>query len=812
MKTTKLYARESVMFDAVLNILDSNGVAVDITDWAFALDLMRQAGAPEVTLAMAATSGAQGMEVVDGSLGQLRLVIDQATLSGIPDTTGDFTLFGDLLGTSPGGDERIVATVEINITTAGSEFPGGTNQVVLDAISAAQAARAEAAAINAEAAIAVVARDGSNLLDPAAAGWELGKRINQSNGNADTVSGWDSTPFIPVEAGKSYVTNVIGFFALYDANQNYLQGLSASPEWVKPFLTPPANGFVRGSAQSVGNYSRDKMFFQEGAAWPLEVEPYGPILDDAKLVGAGDSGFADNAIGPAKLATWEPGENRANPTGRVDGKYMSLSGGPVSSASYSYWPAIEVEEGQVWTANQSMRFVTFLDAGGLARSTDGLEVVTQFTVPAGARYVIPTSNQASVNTFAIALGSDTPKFTPYRHHARLTLPTGERLISAGGDPDHFGLDRLRETRQRLRALRSGVTGVATVSGLAARLTVAMIGDSWVHDAGRFGRPAARSLWTKYHSGETNRGPIGMGWISFKGAGSGSSPNGAVWYNNVLTGTGTWASENGTSYGPDTGSESSSTAGDTLTGNAIDFDYDLGFAYDLYADGGAGAIRYRWTAAGAWVDVDLSALPAGLQVIPMTGMPASGTGRFTLEVVSGSPKLFGMVERHPTNRGILAHKLGATGTRLSQWAALDATQWQAGITALAPDLVTILHGTNDQSVGRTKAQFKADAVTLIDRIRTARPTADILLIAPAENQRTDNPIPMSEYQAALYEIAAKDRDVAFLNLQAAFGKNAADYANGSGRPWFASDLIHPDPATGGYAMTDALLRAIGEVSA
>ncbi|KDV94658.1 hypothetical protein Q8726_21790 [Raoultella ornithinolytica] len=49
--------------------------------------------------------------------------------------------------------------------------------------------------------------------------------------------------------------------------------------------------------------------------------------------------------------------------------------------------------------------------------------------------------------------------------------------------------------------------------------------------------------------------------------------------------------------------------------------------------------------------------------------------------------------------------------------------------------------------------------------------------------------------------------AFINLQNIFGENPADYAYGSIHSWFAEDGIHPDPATGGYLIKDAVFRAL-----
>ncbi|HFI5644464.1 TPA: hypothetical protein ACGQVP_005560, partial [Raoultella planticola] len=93
------------------------------------------------------------------------------------------------------------------------------------------------------------------------------------------------------------------------------------------------------------------------------------------------------------------------------------------------------------------------------------------------------------------------------------------------------------------------------------------------------------------------------------------------------------------------------------------------------------------------------------------------------------------------------------------------------------------------------------------VRAATPTADILLIGPAENNRPGgNTIAMSNYARQMYDLA-REQDVAFLNLQNSFGVNPEDYAYGSARPWMVADGLHPDPDTGGYAIAAAVIRAL-----
>ena len=88
--------------------------------------------------------------------------------------------------------------------------------------------------------------------------------------------------------------------------------------------------------------------------------------------------------------------------------------------------------------------------------------------------------------------------------------------------------------------------------------------------------------------------------------------------------------------------------------------------------------------------------------------------------------------------------------------------------------------------------------MIDRIKSARPKADICIIMPCENLRTSNSVAMSDYAKAAHEVC-KTKKVAFLDLQTDFGFLPADYIDK-----FNADKIHPEPLTGGRLIA-AIIR-------
>lgn len=115
-------ARESVGYRLVWTIT-RDGAPVDITSWTFKASFQRQAGTPDFTLSMAADGGetSQGFFIIDGPGGLLSINILPATLQGIADSTGRFTLNADLLGDPPGDVRQfiddIIATIIQGPTT-----------------------------------------------------------------------------------------------------------------------------------------------------------------------------------------------------------------------------------------------------------------------------------------------------------------------------------------------------------------------------------------------------------------------------------------------------------------------------------------------------------------------------------------------------------------------------------------------------------------------------------------------------------------------------------------------------------------------
>lgn len=361
-----------------------------------------------------------------------------------------------------------------------------------------------------------------------------------------------------------------------------------------------------------------------------------------------------------------------------------------------------------------------------------------------------------------------------------------------GIPFTFGNYYLREVRQRTRK---------RLLNESAWLVVASIGDSWTHNRGRWSGTVANQLITQFGDG-------GGGWTGF-GFANAALPNDNARTTYTVAREGSWQSHYGSSVSPDICDAYSTTAGDRINCRAPATP-QVSACQLFYIGSGDGVIRYRMT-AGTWSDIEsvawttlnLNAVAVGeLGISELSGIP---TGQVSLqfEVVSGTCTLCGINWKSNTD-GVVWHKIAGTGTNTGQWTGVNGVQWAKGLQALNPNLVTILHGTNDQN-GRSATAFATNIGTLIDRIRSVLPLSDILVIMPCENGR-NNSIPMSSYTEAAYNIC-KSKKVAFMDLQKVFGENFSEYSSTSARNWFNADLIHPEPNTGGRAITDAVMRLL-----
>ncbi|MCY0709728.1 SGNH/GDSL hydrolase family protein [Klebsiella pneumoniae] len=610
--------------------------------------------------------------------------------------------------------------------------------------------------------------------------------------------------YIPVKAGVKYKSNLqMRFVEFSDAEKKFISTVVRVTDF-----TPPAG--VEYVRVTVAQTSAASLFLAEGDQLNQQadyVHVMAPKASDGTPVRIpGEMVIADGLdINFVQHGLLVSGKNIYNKYTRKSG-YID-EGGVIREpdARYDYSDFIPVTPGKTYALNPGARFVALYSKNKafIRAVADSSQNIKSITPDADCYFVRVTVSVAFSDTFQMEEGDASTTYEPFAYSLLSAMPDGTPVAGGGSQPepqpetvivpDVYGMERLRETRMRLTKMTFAE---------AVRLVVAMLGDSYTRTSARYVLKVAQILWRYFNNAGTAAivPPIGYGWRSF-----GFDPNGD---NTDVIGTkvnrtGFTCAYN-TGHGPDISSVTAAASGATISYSQ---NFALGFDSFLFAEGGSGVIQYQAT-GGEPVTIDLSTYPAGMQILPLA-LPATGNGTVTYTVITAPVTLYGVNILNKTASGVLIHKMGGSGSHTRHWVTAMDARWLAAFESLGADLVTIMLGTNDQGAKLSASTFRNNILTMIDNVRSVRPTADILLICPAENNRDGgNSIPMTTYAEVMYKIARDDRDVAFLNMQASFGESHEDYAAGSARPWMIGDGLHPDPSTGGYAIAGAITRAIG----
>lgn len=327
----------------------------------------------------------------------------------------------------------------------------------------------------------------------------------------------------------------------------------------------------------------------------------------------------------------------------------------------------------------------------------------------------------------------------------------------------------------------------------SQAVVAILGDSWVHGV-RLHLWLQAWLWSEYG----NAGP-GFGHAGDLTNLAGTQPNGIT-----RTTSGTWTlydEADGTearavNLGHALSTDQTTPASIAWTGAA----HTIVLHYCKLPNGGD--FRYR-VDSGSWTTVATANATEIFDSVTISGLDGN-SHTLTVEVVTASiagVKILGC-DLQKTGNGVRVHDLGNNGSTAADWVAVDATIWQAGLTAIAPHLVVVLLGVNDRNGGRTPAQYYSDLGTLITRIRAAVPLADILLIAPGDISGT-YAYTAADYANQAFNLAVA-QNCAMLDLRL----NLPSYANGNSRGMYA-DTLHLSEA-GGQMFANLLIRQFLQV--
>ncbi|SDI95657.1 SGNH/GDSL hydrolase family protein [Salipiger marinus] len=718
---------------------------------------------------------------VRGNIGAASQEDMDAAEAAIADKADAATVTAALATKAPAADAALTgdATAE-NLAVSGNLSVGGTSVVT---------------ALAATADVLTTSPNIFNKNDPDAA---EDFRVITSNGELANNVGTAVTGFIPVTAGQQYTFKERHNTAWYDASRVFISGVAASS--VNTLTAPDEAAYSRTGYDTTGDTTPDNYWIVQGAE-ALEIyRPFGGAIAPARVFGLTSESFEDGSVSPEKASFTAEGSNLYDASTILPDFFMNAAGALTASATYSVSDYIPVEEGETYSLRMpplggGARFLTAFDSSKAPQSAAGSNsTISSYTVPEGIAFIRATVFRYSETVFQVEKAAKATLYENKRRVLNMSVPV-DMLVGSALEPT-LNKARLKQGKMRLGRLQFGYED---------QINFAAIGDSYSQSAARWTENAARHLVAKYGDG-------GGGWTGYAFFNPGSTPyvipsnqpggvNGNVRATEYpVSYSGTWACTYTGTVSPDMGAVTSSTAGDYIE-RGVPATPDHTALRVLYIGTADGVVRYRID-GGAWssnVNVQGTVGNIGSFDIALTG----GAHTVQIEVVSGTVTLCGDNAMSDAD-GVRFHKLGCSGSWIDQWASVDQTQQVAAWALLGLHSVTIMDGTNSQSQGDTTAEWSADMQTLIDRVRLAAATPDLMIMMPPENAQTSRVHPIAAYAQEGRRLAIANR-TAYLDLQPYFGDHPDDYDSDADFPLFSSDDIHPDAVSGGRIMTVAWLE-------
>jgi hypothetical protein len=337
----------------------------------------------------------------------------------------------------------------------------------------------------------------------------------------------------------------------------------------------------------------------------------------------------------------------------------------------------------------------------------------------------------------------------------------------------------------------GKTGlVGSGAGVGGVISFGMLGDSWVQN-GSTRWPLAGILQGTFNT-------AGIGYVAFDTA---SRDTGIA-----MTTLGTWT-ECGTGsacYGP---SASHVTSSDVATPASKSFSATAQTIVIHYLQQpGGGSFGYQ-TDGGSFTTVNTANATLAYGTVTISGLSLAS---HTLNIVITSAGTAGVILMGAdcqinAYRGIRVHNLGHSGAQVADFLRVPPAMFEAGLTALGLDIMTMTLATNDQAASVLPATYGAGLGTLITEARAAIPTLDVMLTPSVDNGRTTNTYPMSQYVLAA-QTTALANNTAFVNALKIFPSYAQSAALG-----LQNGLIHLNAGGGtsfARAVAGVLMDSVG----
>lgn len=649
-----------------------------------------------------------------------------------------------------------------------------------------------------------------NLFDPNAPDVATDEYVYATNGQLLSNTNYTASGYISVTPGETYTVSYVHNRAFYDGDKQFVS--SEASGFAQPtFVIPDGCYYVR---LSIHDSALPTFQFEKGSS-ATSYEPYGRTIDFSKVPNGviSTNMLAADSVTPDKVSFFLDSKNLFNPNDpeAILGSYINYATGtPLVNPSYNATGYIPVTPGETYTISYSHQRAFYNANRQYVSGTNSGNPAT-FVVPDGCYLARFSVGVTAWQYFQVEVGPTATSYEPYGPTLDPDLlPQSSQsvdvtqFLTLDGAPkiNPYRPELLRQTHYRLmkRALPTPED---------TQLVISLGGDSYTHNRARWSGPFTEYMVERF--GDAGGGWCGFGFLQSGNVAPWTSGNQPNYLNgnvrSTLYPTKVYGNLVGTYFSgasPDLAFATLSTAGDYITQGIPASPVHNGC--DLVFIGTAdGQIRYKWDSNG-WNTVNVRGELGATQVVGLnTGIP-NGAGTLTIEWAAGTVKLCG-VNLISSSPGVRVNKLAATGSSISSWATAPASQFEAGFASLGAHLFIYMDGTNSQGGNMSATAWGNHLDTLYDRVKAASPGVDILFMTPAENQRV-NVVPMKSYAIEARK-RALTRRFCFNDTQDAFGDadNPSEYGSSGAVPLYHTDLIHPDPSTGGRVLVAEALKCV-----
>ncbi|WP_411842165.1 hypothetical protein [Salinicoccus sp. HZC-1] len=255
--------------------------------------------------------------------------------------------------------------------------------------------------------------------------------IRETDGDWRVHESFDTSDFIPVKAGQTFTVSSASFIIYYDANKNFVSGVSQS----EGEYTGSANqdGYVRFSID--GRYTDyNNVQFEFGSS-VTEYEPHQFVLnqnvavENAKITmlspgSVNEETIQDRSVTPEKTDFIIKSKNIFNPE-EVHFNKVATSVGMDDYTGYHVSPKIYIKEGETVTTTRIRNFYFFDTNGNHVTNQKDTQNKYTFTAPQDG-YIRLTIFAEDLYSTQVEYGSTSTAFEPYAIKLREDIQVGQQ--------------------------------------------------------------------------------------------------------------------------------------------------------------------------------------------------------------------------------------------------------------------------------------------------------------------------------------------------------------------------------------------------